>query len=813
MLRRRFRKPIGLWAIVLTTASLAVAASKLTISPSNPEQLSNSALQFNALVNGELIDGPVKWTSSNPAVATITGTTGTGSASLLSAGSTTITAVHGGQKVSTVLTVTVAVSPVFTVQPSNANVSAVINAGTGIQVQLLDNLGDPLPNQAITISIGTNAADGGGAVQNAQGTLSGTLTQTTNSSGIATFADLKIDWLGNGYTLVASASPSSGAVSGTSNSFNELRVGDACLGPTQPACSSGCPDSDLDGLNDAWEKAGGVDLNGDGVITDSYHDVLLPGADPNKPDIYVKYDYMVAPTHSHNPPAGTWDQMTAMFAAHGITLHVLAPTAGITEHQVTTLDPNATAACAGNDFITTQKLRSLYFGNLRPAYHYMVFAHDSTTPHNGSLVAACPTDALCGAKPSAGATGVSDILGDDSIISFGAYVDSNTQIGIELWASTTMHELGHNFGLVHGSLADPGNAAQECLNFKPNYISVMNYTYQLDTLVPATAPGGITPISCTKDADCGPPSITNGRCSTPSTCFCTDDLGPGNNVCYRPDYAEDNLLNLNETALDENVGVGGRPDLDDIVWYFNLGGTLPGPSNGSPIDWDNNGLIQNLDTCVNALPPGQGPNGHCPDINNDGLNNDQMDTTADWTQVNGQFIHFNFQYQCTAGYQNDVSGSHAPVLPQPTMATASSSNEDGEVSFEWARQHHLLHPPSFISISVSPGCSSGVKPVVAGQMGRARVALLGAANFDVTQVDTSSLAFHGAKALSVVTEDVNHNGIPDLVATFDGAEVKLHPQATVARLTGWMKNGQSFSGEDNKIRVVPSLSGEDPTCR
>jgi len=833
MLHRRFRNPVLWLAMAFVLMPFCAASSKLTVSPSNPRQLRNSSLQFTALVNGELVDGPVKWTSSNTAVATISGSSGTGTAMLLSTGATTITAVHGAQKASTVLTVTVAVSPVFTMQPTNTNVSAVIDPSGGVKVQLLDNLGGALSGQSITMSIGTNAADGGGAVQNAQGTLTGTV-QITDATGTAAFADLKIDWLGNGYTLVASANPSSGAVSGTSNAFNELRVGDACLGPTQPACSSGCADTDLDGLNDAWENAGGVDLNGDGAITDSYHDVLLPGANPNQPDIYVKYDYMFTSTHSHQPPANTWNQMTAMFAAHGITLHVLAPTAGIPEHQVTTLDPNAQASCAGTDFITTQQLRSQYFGNLRPAYHYMIFAHDAITPENGGLAAACPTDALCGAKPSAGATGASDVLGDDSIISFGAWVDSNTQIGIEHWASTMMHELGHNFGQVHGSLADEGgtcstfldcgrgfstcfggrcrNAAQECMSLKPNYISVMNYDYQLNTIVPATAPGMITTISCTTDADCGPPSVTNGRCATPNSCFCTNDLGPGANVCYRPDYAEDNLLNLNETALDENVGVGGRSDLDDIVWYFNVGGTLPGPSNGSPIDWDNNGVIENLSTCTIALPPGQGPNGNCPDINNDSLNNDQLDTTADWTQVNRQFIHFNFQYQCT-GYQNDVPGSpNTSLLAQPTTATAATTNEDGELSFEWARQHYMLHPPRFVSISVNPGCASEIKPVVAGQMGAVRVALLGAANFDVTQVDIPNLALHGAKALNVITQDVNHDGIPDLVATFDSSEVKLHSQATVVRLTGWLKNGQSFSGEA-KIRVVPSLAGGDFSCR
>src|SRR5258708_1089719 len=269
---------------------------------------------------------------------------------------------------------------------------------------------------------------------------------------------------------------------------------------------------------------------------------------------------------------------------------------------------------------------------------------------------------------------------------------------------------------------------------------------------------------------------------------------------------------LNETTLNENVGVGGPPSLDDVVWYWNAGSALPGPSNGSPIDWDNDGVIENLSTCLHLLPPGSGPNGNCPDIDDNGTNSDQLDTTADWTQSNGQFIRLNFQYQCTAGYQNDVPGGAAPLLSQPTMATASTSDEPSELSFEWARQHHMLHPPRFVSLSVSPGCSSEIKPVAAGQMGTARVAVLGTANFDVTQVDPSSLALHGAKALSVVTQDVNHDGIPDLVATFDSSEVKLHQQATVARLTGWLKNGQSFSGED-KIRVVPSLAGEDPSCR
>ena len=530
----------------------------------------------------------------------------------------------------------------FTVQPRDAQVSAVINHGSGVKVKLFDSYGKPMKNMPIGIRLGANPPG--------TATLTGTLSQVTDAGGTATFPDLKIDWFGVGYTLIATANPANGPVSATSAAFNELRVGDACLGPDLPACSSACADTDLDGLNDAWERAGGVDLNGDGRITNSFHDVLLPGADPNRPDIYLKYDYMVSPTHSHELPAKAWDQMKAMFAAHGIALHVLAPVGGIPEHQVTTLDPNAQPSCAGTDFITMQQLRAQYFGNLRPAYHYMLFAHDSTTPGDGSLRMHCPADASCGGQPLATASGIAEIPGDDSIISFGHNVDSGAPVPIELWSSVMMHELGHNFGLVHGSMADAGNAEQSCMNYKPNYISVMNYNYELNGLVPARAPGSVTPIACRTDADCGPPNVRTGRCAKENSCFCTDDLGPANNVCYRPDYAEDFLLNLNERTLDEHIGVGGPPWLEDIVWYNFNGGTLAGPSNGSPIDWNNDNAIASLAGCTVFQS-----NNQCPDLNNNQIHSDQMDTTADWTQVNGRFIHFNFQFQCTAGYQNDRS--------------------------------------------------------------------------------------------------------------------------------------------------------------
>jgi hypothetical protein len=55
-------------------------------------------------------------------------------------------------------------------------------------------------------------------------------------------------------------------------------------------------------------------------------------------------------------------------------------------------------------------------------------------------------------------------------------------------------------------------------------------------------------------------------------------------------------------------------------------------------------------------------------------------------------------------------------------------------------------------------------------------------------------------------------GMLDLVVVFDMASLRLNPQAKTARLTGWLKNGQAFIGED-KIRVAPSRALDDSSCR
>ena len=79
-----------------------------------------------------------------------------------------------------------------------------------------------------------------------------------------------------------------------------------------------------------------------------------------------------------------------------------------------------------------------------------------------------------------------------------------------------MHELGHNLGLLHGG--DQGDNAN---NYKPNYLSLMNYSFQLRGI------------------------------PTPTT--------------NRLDYSRNDLPDLNENSLDENVGI--QDGTDDTYFY------------------------------------------------------------------------------------------------------------------------------------------------------------------------------------------------------------------------------------------------------
>jgi trimeric autotransporter adhesin len=115
---------------------------------------------------------------------------------------------------------------VFTGQPTTTTGGSAFSVA--VTVEDATNNPVPTPGTSVSVAIGTNPSSG---------TLSGTLTGTTNSSGVATFAGLSIDKLGAGYTLTAA---SAGLSTATSNTFN-ITVGTATklVFTTQPGDSTG----------------------------------------------------------------------------------------------------------------------------------------------------------------------------------------------------------------------------------------------------------------------------------------------------------------------------------------------------------------------------------------------------------------------------------------------------------------------------------------------------------------------------------------------------------------------------------------------
>jgi len=125
-----------------------------------------------------------------------------------------------------------------------------------------------------------------------------------------------------------------------------------------------------------------------------------------------------------------------------------------------------------------------------------------------------------------------------------------------------------------------------CRNKKPNYISVMNYNYQVGASgIPiAPMPGSAELMTCSSDSDCG------------RGAFCQPMSDVGFRYCVRVDFSDRELPALNELSiapgiggLDETIGVSGAPDDRDIVLYWSGGAVLAGPSFG-PIDWNGDGV-------------------------------------------------------------------------------------------------------------------------------------------------------------------------------------------------------------------------------
>ncbi|HZW05938.1 MAG TPA: GC-type dockerin domain-anchored protein, partial [Phycisphaerales bacterium] len=346
-----------------------------------------------------------------------------------------------------------------------------------------------------------------------------------NYLGVMRWNGLRFEPYGPGITAGAAGTGLSSAVVFDSGAGPAIHFGGQFSGGGGPTRGYGrwgpgtvaLPDADLDGIPDSWEQ-GPIDANCDGVVD---LNLAAMGADWRHKDVFVEVDSM----SGRAPTQATIDRVIAAFAAAPANL-VNNPDGlpGIKLHVI--LDPAHQSIPLQNfpdDFVQFHQLKSDYFGT----------AAELASPNRRAILDAkkryfryCIFGNRYGTTTS---SGLAETPGDDFMVTLGGF---RTPGGTaDQQASTFMHEMGHTLGLHHG-----GN---EPTNFKPNYHSVMNYSWQINSHVPG----------------------------------------------WTLDYSRRLLAPLDETNLDELLGIGGAANTMVMV------GPLPArlePELG-PIDWSRDG--------------------------------------------------------------------------------------------------------------------------------------------------------------------------------------------------------------------------------
>jgi uncharacterized repeat protein (TIGR01451 family) len=329
--------------------------------------------------------------------------------------------------------------------------------------------------------------------------------------------------------------------------------------------TAGTGDRDGDGLQDAWETSG-IDFDGVGGV-----DLALNAppfnANPDRKDLFMEVDYMACSAggcaagdvHTHRPAAGALGDVVAAFAAapvdnpdgsQGITLHALEDEAlaevtqvlfqsngaGTNDDFNDIKNGNPAGACTGS-FGTAAERASPNCVNIlaakRGVFQYVIFGHSYTE-----------------APTSSGISELSANGGNDLMVTLGGFGAGGVAAAggqRPADASTLMHEYGHNLSLGHGGF--------EGKNCKPNYLSIMSYSFQFA-------------------------NIDNAR---------------------PMDYSRDALPMLNETALPTSGGVGGPAGQNTI--FGQAGNAVVRPANG-PIDWDGSGGTTADVDFISAINPG-----------------------------------------------------------------------------------------------------------------------------------------------------------------------------------------------------------------
>ena len=231
-------------------------------------------------------------------------------------------------------------------------------------------------------------------------------------------------------------------------------------------------DEDEDGIPDCSEISGS---------TYTGMDLYALGARVNQKDIFIEVDYMDSTDggaleldEGVVPQQKALEKVRDAFATNGYSVHF--DVGDLFAQDGSVINPALMDLGGGNEVAYAKSVhlgctnagveaRDYKAENMKPQrkqiFHYMLFGTSQRDDGEG------------------GSSGCAENPGNDSLMTLGGWnlktdTTVNSNILINFQSGTVMHEFGHNLGLKHGG--------DENENYKPNYMSVMNYLYQLHGL-------------------------------------------------------------------------------------------------------------------------------------------------------------------------------------------------------------------------------------------------------------------------------------------------------------------------------------------